>query len=151
MSRRTQRVANLIRQTLGQVLLSKLSDPRIDPARTSITRVEVPEDLLTAKVFVSVIGTEGQQKRTLHGLRHAAGRLQDLMMRRISLRNTPLLTFEIDVGFKKTLQTLNIIQQAMDEIQQRQAERLARQSDADGPAPDEPAAPDRPALGSNGN
>jgi ribosome-binding factor A len=120
MSLRSERVANLIRNTVGELLLSKISDPRIDPARTSITHVEVAEDLLTAKIFVSVMGSEAEQRRALHGLRHAAGRIQDLMMRQIQLRNTPALSFVADVGFKKGLKTLELIRRAMDEIDQKQ-------------------------------
>ncbi len=143
MSRRTQRVGNLVRQTLGEVLLSKLSDPRIDPARTSITRVEVPEDLLTAKVFVSVLGTQGQQSRTIHALQHAAGRLQELLRDRVTLRHTPVLSFQLDTQFKKTLETLGIIQQAMDEIHQReQARRAEGQAE-----PDRAEAPSGPTEG----
>ena len=56
----------MIRDTLGQILLSKMADPRFDPARTSITRVEVPDDLLSAKVYISVMGEEPEQRRTLH-------------------------------------------------------------------------------------
>jgi ribosome-binding factor A len=130
MSRRTQRVANLIRQTLGEALLSKLSDPRIDSARTSVTRVEVPEDLLTARVFVSVLGTQGQQRKVLRALQHAAGHLQELMMRQISLRHTPILSFDLDTRYKKTLQTLDIIRHAMDEIHEKQR---ARQEKPDAP------------------
>ena len=125
MSRRTQRVANLIRQILGQALLSKMSDPRINPALTSVTRVEVPEDLLTARVYISVMGTEAEQELTLRAVRHASGRLQELMMRQMSLRNTPILSFETDKEFKKTLQTLDIIQRAMDEIEQKEKARKA--------------------------
>lgn len=120
MSRRSERVGHLIRNTIGQLLLSKLSDPRVDPARTAITRVEVPEDLLTARVYVSVMGTEAQQRRTLRALRHAGGHIQELMMQRISLRHTPLLEFVLDTNFKRTLQTLNIIQQAMDETRRKE-------------------------------
>ena len=116
MNRRTERVASRIREILGQVLLSKIADPRIDPARTSVTRVEMPDDLLTAKVYISVIGDEGKQKLTLQALRHAQGHLQELMMRQISLRNTPLLHFVPDKQFKKTLATLQLIDQAMEEI-----------------------------------
>ena len=132
MSRRTERVGSLIRNTIGQLLLSKLSDPRIDPAKTSITRVEVPEDLLTAKVFVSVLGTEGEQGRTLRALTHAAGHIQELMMRQISLRHTPTLEFVADTGFKRTLQTYAIIDQAMEEI--RQKEQARQGGTPDGPA-----------------
>jgi ribosome-binding factor A len=126
MSRRTQRVANLIRQTLGEALLSKLSDPRIDPVKTSVTRVEIPEDLLTAKVFVSVLGTAAEQRRVLRALRHAAGYLQERMMQQISLRHTPVLSFEIDRRYKKTLETLDLIRQAMDEIHEKERARSGR-------------------------
>lgn len=148
MSRRTERVGNLIRNTLGQILLAKTSDPRIDPARTSITHVEVSDDFMVAKVFVSVLGTEAEQRRTLRALGHAAGHFQDLMMREISLRSTPALNFVIDVNFKKTLQTLEIIQHAMEEI--RQKDELAGETEdtdqAQGQqddAPDEPQADDQ--------
>jgi len=120
MTRRTERVGSLIRDTIGQLLLSKVSDPRIDPARASVTRVEVTDDLLTAKVFVSVMGSEGQQRRTLRGLRRASGRVQEVMMRRIKLRHTPVLEFVLDNEFKNTLETLRIIDQAMAEIRHKE-------------------------------
>ena len=123
MTRRTERVGNLVRNTIGQLLLSKLSDPRIDPAKTSVTRVEVTEDLLSAKVHVSVIGSEAQQRRAMRGLQRAAGRIQELMMRQIKLRHTPVLRFVLDTNFKKTLQTLQLIQQAMEEIDERDRSR----------------------------
>ena len=107
-----------MRSTIGQLLLTKLSDPRIDPAKTTITHVEVPEDLLTAKVYVSVLGTEGEQRRTIRALQHAAGHVQKLMMRDIQLRHTPVLDFELDTKLRKTMQTLGLIEEAMDEIRQ---------------------------------
>jgi ribosome-binding factor A len=116
MKRRTERVSSLIRNTIGEILLSKISDPRIDPALVSVTRVEMPEDLMTARVFVSVIGSESQQRNALRALQHAAGRVQELLMRQISLRNTPHLEFVDDISFKKSLETYTIIQKAMEEI-----------------------------------
>jgi ribosome-binding factor A len=132
MTRRTQRIESLIRKTIGTLLISKMSDPRIDPARTSITRVEVPADLLTAKVFISVMGTEAEQRTTLRALQHASGHVQQLMMREIELRNTPILTFELDVQFKKTVETLAVIQQAMEELRRKEELR-------GGPGPAEPS------------
>ena len=114
--RRVERVASLIRDTIGRVVLTKLSDPRIDPARTSIVRVEVPEDLLTAKVYVSFMGTPAEERKTLRALRHAAGHIQELMMRDITLRHTPILDFQIDTKLKKTMETLEIIQKVSEEL-----------------------------------
>jgi len=113
-----------MRQIMGELLLTKLSDPRIDRARTSVTRVEVAEDLLTAKVYISVMGTDGQQNRTIQALRHASGHIQELVMRQMSLRATPVLSFLVDTEFKKTLETLDIIQRVADEIQQKDEARL---------------------------
>jgi len=123
MTRRTQRVASLIRETIGQVLLTELSDPRIDPARTSVVRVEVPEDLLTARVFVSVLGDDAQKRKTLRALKHAAGHIQELIGRNVALRHTPRLTFEYDEGFYKTLETYRIIDTAMQEIREKDRAR----------------------------
>ena len=122
MTRRTERIGSLIRSTLGELLLAKLSDPRVDPAKTSVTRVEIQEDLLAAKVYVSVMGTEGEQRRTIRALAHAAGHVQELLARKIRLRHTPILEFVLDTDFKKTLKTYELIQQAMAEIREKQAD-----------------------------
>ncbi len=119
-----------MRQIMGELLLTKLSDPRIDRALTSVTRVEVAEGLLTAKVYISVMGTEGRQNRTLQALRHASGHIQELMARQMSLRATPVLSFLMDTEFKKTLDTLDIIQRVADEIQQKDEARLQAASEA---------------------
>ena len=135
MSRRTERVGNLIRNTIGEVLLRELADPRIDPARTSITRVEVPTDLLTAKVYVSVLGDEPAQRRTVEALEAASGHIQRLIKDQVRLRHTPRLEFALDVKFKKTMETLTIIQQEMDKIHEKEADR-AKEDDhcSTGPA-----------------
>ena len=128
-----------MRDVIGQVVLTRLSDPRIDPARTSVTRVVVPEDLLTAKVYVSVIGTEAQQRSALRALSHAAGHIQELMMEQIQLRNTPILEFQIDTAFKKTLRTYQIIAEAMEEIRQKDQVRQNGPAAAEQtPGPQEP-------------
>jgi len=134
MSRRTERVGNLIRETISELIFKKLSDPRIDPAVTSVTRVDVPEDLLTAKVYVSILGAEGRQRSGIRALRHASGHLQELMTRRIKLRHTPVLEFILDTRFKKTLETLEIIDRAMAEIRQEPAGGGEENDSAEGPA-----------------
>ncbi len=125
MSRRTQRVASVIQKVVGQEVLARLSDPRIEPAAVSVTRVEVPEDLLTAKVFFSVMGDETKQRLTLQALRHAKGRLQERVGDQLRLRHTPVLSLQLDEQFKKTLETYALIDQAMEEIRRKEADRGA--------------------------
>jgi len=130
MSRRTERVARLVQQTIGEIILSRISDPRIDPAKVSVTRVEVSDDTTRAKVYCSAMGTDAEQRNAIRALQHAAGRIQEMMMQQITLRNTPVLRFVHDERFKKTLTTLALIQGAMDEIRRQEQ---VDPSDADGP------------------
>ena len=106
------------------MLLTELADPRLEAALTSITRVEVQEDLLAAKVYVSVMGDdERAQKLAVAALNSARGRIHRRLREEISLRHVPTLTFLTDERFKGTLKTWEVIRQAMDEI--REKERLA--------------------------
>ncbi len=116
MSRRTERIGRLIQQEIGRILLTGLSDPRIEPARTSVTRVRVQEDLLRAKVYVSILGSEPQQRLGVGALNHAAGRIQALLRRQVQLRHMPVLEFVADEQFKTALRTWEIIREAMEEI-----------------------------------
>lgn len=134
MSRRTERLARLIQQVVGQIILERISDPRIDPARVSVTRVEVAPDLTSAKVFCSVLGREGEQRSALRGLQHAAGRIQGLLAERVVLRFTPVLRFVMDKQFKQSLTTLTLIQQAMEEIRQQERQQDQAGTEKDGPA-----------------
>jgi ribosome-binding factor A len=136
MSRRTERIGKLLQQTIGEILLSALSDPRIDTARTSITRVKVQEDLLRAKVYVSVMGTDPEQRRTLEALNHAARRIHGILRQEVQLRHMPTLEFLPDEQFKGALQTWEIIRQAMEEIHAKEAAQ-AQGPEAEDRQPDE--------------
>lgn len=111
-----------------------MSDPRFDPVKTSITRVDVPEDLLSARVYLSIAGPSQVQNQTIAALQHAAGYLQEKMMEKIELRHTPRLEFLIDTQFKKTMETLAVISEVSEELRQIDAER---QADADPSASDD--------------
>ena len=128
MSRRTERVSNLIRNILGPTLLAKISDPRFDPVATSITRVEVPEDLMTAVVYISVAGDEKNQKKTVMALRHAAGYLQEQIARQTQLRRTPRLDFQIDERLKKITETLKLISEVSEELREKEQDTEPLQS-----------------------
>ena len=127
MSRRTERIAKLMQRQIGQILLRELSDPRIDPALTSITRVEVQEDLLLAKVYISVMGTPAQGKLALAALQHAAGRIRGLLRDEIDIRYMPHLEFLNDEQFKTALKTWEILRQVSQELRAKD-ERAAGQA-----------------------
>lgn len=80
---------------LSGIIRSEIKDPRINPM-TSVVAVEVAPDLKTAKAFVSVLGDEESQKKTLEGLRSAEGYIRRALARSINLRNTPEIRFILD-------------------------------------------------------
>ncbi len=134
MTRRTERVGNLLRNSLGDVLLRGLADPRFDTVTTTITRVEVTEDLLTAKVFLSIRGDQKHINRTLAALRNATGHLQSKMIQGIRLKHTPRLQFSIDEQYQKTMDTLAILSDVSREL--READEK-RQSQTDSQEPED--------------
>jgi ribosome-binding factor A len=150
MKRRMERIGKLMQHAIGQILMRNMSDPRIDVARTSVTRVVVQEDLLRAKVYISVLGEEADQAKALAALTHAAGRIQILLRSDVQLRTMPVLEFLIDEQFKGTLKTYSIIQRAMQEIRDKEesaagaaedaAPATGDEDDLDEPADDSPPA-----------
>jgi ribosome-binding factor A len=96
MSRRTDRVSDLLRAELADLLLREVHDPRVKLA--SVSRVDVTPDLGRAVVKISVLGEDAQRQETIEGLRHARGFLRTELARRLRLRVTPELVFELDRG-----------------------------------------------------
>ena len=92
-------------------ILAELKDPRIKDV--TVTFVEVPEDLRSAKVHVSVMGSETHQNLSLHGLQSAAGFLQAKIAQRLDLRYTPRLTFLLDQGVKRSIEIAEILQRVL--------------------------------------
>ena len=80
---------------LSNIIRGEIKDPRINPM-TSVVAVEVAPDLKTAKAYISVLGDEESQKKTLAGLRSAEGYIRRALAKSINLRNTPEIRFILD-------------------------------------------------------
>jgi ribosome-binding factor A len=97
MSQRTERVADQIRSELSQILRMEMKDPRIELA--SVSAVEVTRDFSHAKVMVSVLGDDLEKREeAVDTLRQAKGWVRSHLARRLRLRQTPELHFELDRG-----------------------------------------------------
>jgi ribosome-binding factor A len=147
-SRRALKTAAAIREVVSMAILAELRDPRV--RNVTVTFVEVSADLRNAKVHVSVMGDETQQKLSLHGLQNAAGFLQAKIAKGVEMRYTPRLTFFLDQGVKKSIEVAEILRRvlppapAADEpaVAEEEAEEpLAETDDAAAPTP--PEAPEQ--------
>ena len=110
-SRRVEKAAEAIRGVVSMAILAELKDPRVRDV--TVTYVEVAPDLRHAKVHVSVMGDETQQKLSLRGLQSAAGFLQAKIAERIEIRYTPKLSFLLDQGVKRSIAVAQILQQVL--------------------------------------
>jgi ribosome-binding factor A len=92
--KRSQRIQELLLEEISKLLQSGLKDPRI--GFTTLTRVEVSDNLKHAKVFVSVMGTEQEKADTLEALKSAKGFIRNSLGKNLYLRYLPELEFKKD-------------------------------------------------------
>lgn len=116
MNNRVKRIGELIKEKVSTLLREKVADPRI--GFVSITDVEVAPDLKSAKVFVSIFGTEKTQKESMSGLLSAKGFIQGEVGRALDLRYTPVLTFIAD----KTIERASRLMAIMNRIEKEAVE-----------------------------
>ena len=141
---RKEKIASVVQSVVGDAILHRLNDPRVEPL-TTVTRVEVTGDLMLAKVYLSVLGDDAVERRTLLALRHAAGFIQKALARQLSIRQCPELRFSIDRGRKEARRTLELLEEnrrANPDL--FPAEDADKELEEDGAEPD-PLAEDDPA------
>ncbi len=80
-------------------IIRELKDSRI-PLMTSVVYVSATSDLRYAKVRVSVMGDDNVKKKALEGLKAAAGYIRREIGKRMQIRYTPELIFELDTSIE---------------------------------------------------
>ena len=115
--KRSERLGEMIQKEISDILHRRIKDPRVDGLCT-VMKVDVSVDLRHAKVSVSVMGTEQQQKNTLIGLKNASGFIRREIGHRIELRYTPELTFILDKSVEYGIQIDQLIKKFREENQE---------------------------------
>lgn len=90
----------------------ELKDPR--STFITITRVEVSDDLSSAKIFYSVYGTEGDKSRTARMLEDASGFVRKQVGRVLKMRRIPALRWIYDDSIERTAEMQRTIQEALE-------------------------------------
>lgn len=92
---RSGRLSEEIKREISKMIFEEIKDPRIS-SMTSVTDIEVSKDLRYAKIFISVYGSTEDKMNTIDGLKSATGFIRHELGKRIKLRYTPELMFELD-------------------------------------------------------
>lgn len=91
---RMRRVNKVIMEVVGATIGEELQDPRI--GFVTVTAVETSPDLRSARVHVSVLGSEQEREATLAALDAARGVLQRAISSQLRMKRTPTLSFSYD-------------------------------------------------------
>jgi len=108
--RRSDRVAEAIREEIATFLAEDAKDPRISRL-TTVTGCDVTRDLRHAKVFVSVMGTDAERAATFEGLASAASHLRSRVGRALRLRLAPEITFLPDESIARAARIESLLAQ----------------------------------------
>ena len=106
---RTDRIASEIMREAERIIREDVSDPRTQ-CMFSVTHVDVTRDLRYAKVYISIYEEEKRQPM-MKALKSAAGFIRHNLGRRVQLRYTPELLFELDTTIEYGVHIASLINQ----------------------------------------
>lgn len=129
MSYRMERVNATLQREIGDLIETKLLDPRINPF-TSVTGVETSRDLAVATVYVSVMGTEEQQRETLDGLTSASNMIRSSLKSRVRMRTMPHLRFQLDRAMARGAEVIELLDRVIEEDEANRRRREAGKNQA---------------------
>lgn len=107
MSQRTERIDELLRQEIGEILAREVGDPRI--GFVTITSVETAPDLRHARLWVSVIGQQAERDATLAALSRAMPFVRRELGARLRLRRIPEFHVRLDDSAERGTRVLQLL------------------------------------------
>ncbi|MBO8158307.1 30S ribosome-binding factor RbfA [Thermosyntropha sp.] len=116
--RRQERLAEEIKRTLSMII-KDLKDPRVDFTRVSVTRVELTNDLSHARIYISILGNEAEQKEIMEVIQKAKGFIRSRLASEIQLRHAP----DIDLRLDKSIEHGIRISSLLNEINKREEKK----------------------------
>ena len=90
---RMQKVDEELKKHISEIISLELTNTNITGMIT-VTRVDTTPDLRFAKVYVSILG--GNQEKTIQALTKSKGYIRSMIAKRVNLRTTPDIAFEVD-------------------------------------------------------
>lgn len=92
--RHAQKIASQLKFLVSHVVQQELNDPRL--GFITILDVEMTSDLREAKIYFSVLGSRGEQSKSLQAIESSCGFIQRRVGKNLNLRNIPILKFVLD-------------------------------------------------------
>lgn len=109
---RIYRISEEVKREVSNIIRSEIKDPRL-PSMVSVVSANVTKDLRYAKIYVSVLGTDEEKKSAMQALKSAAGFIRREIGRRVQLRYTPELHFELDTSIEQGVYITKLIDETV--------------------------------------
>ena len=107
--KRAVRVGELIQQEISKIV-QELKEPGL--GFVTVTGAKLTDDLKSARIFYSVIGSEEEKKRSSEILQDVTPYIRHLLAVRINLRYTPTIEFDYD----DTSERANLVFEILEKI-----------------------------------
>lgn len=117
---RQGRIDEEFKKEISSIINYDLKNPNVT-GMVSVTRVKVTPDLKYAKVAVSILNSKNI-KTTLSGLKSSSGYIRSELAKRVNLRNTPELVFELDESLEYGAKIDSILSDIMKDIKKEDEE-----------------------------
>ncbi len=104
MTTRQEKIRELLREEISDILRRDLKDPRL--GFVTVIDVEVTADLRHAKIFVSVMGSEQDRNENMAILKKAQGFIRQSFGKRVSMKVLPEIEFRLDTTVDKAIHIL---------------------------------------------
>jgi ribosome-binding factor A len=127
--RRIARLQSLLLREVSEIIQKHMKDPRM--GFVSVTKVELSPDMLSAKVFVSVLGGATDKKVTMKTLEHARGFIQREAGGALRIHSLPRISFHLDESIEKAIEICKIIDRAVAEDRKAHGEPVVEDKQKD--------------------
>ena len=110
---RAEKVAKFLKQRVSTMILRELQDPRL--GFITVTKVKVANDLRSAVIYVSVLGTPADRNKSLRALEKARGFIQRVIADDLDTYTTPEIQFRYDESIEGAIRVSRIVDEAVAE------------------------------------
>ena len=108
-SLRQQRVRELLKRTVGEILRRELDSESC--GIITVNDVGMANDLHSAMIFVSVLGSDEQKRTAVKRLKSERSRIQYMLGREVVLKYTPRIKFELDDAIEAGNRVMSILEE----------------------------------------
>lgn len=114
---KAKREAEDIKRELSAIL-REMKDPRVRKGMISVLRVELSNDLSSAKVHISALDGMEAAKEAILGLKQGMGFIRGELSHRIRMRKCPVLTFIADDSIAYSAHVQEILEGLQEGLQE---------------------------------